>query len=140
MILLLALACLAALLAPFFALGTSRLRLRQPPRGRRRVVELVVDSMFGRWMFGRNWGGFTLPLPFVTVIFYWHEEPHPLVRVHEFVHVAQTDEAWVGAAWYRYLREAARNGYAKNRFEVQAYAIEASAREYGLPEWAQPPQ
>jgi hypothetical protein len=117
----------------------SRLRLRQPAT-RRTVVELVVRGPIGRWFARRRWAGFTLPLPFVIVIVYWHTStPSPYTRVHEFVHVAQ-DEANASfvMTWVKYLVELARHGYRRNRYEIAAYRVEDDAREIGLPEWARP--
>ena len=67
----------------------ARLRLRQPPT-RKKVIELAVAGPVGRWFARRRWAAFTLPLPFVVVIFYWNTPaPNPYTRVHEFVHVEQ---------------------------------------------------
>jgi hypothetical protein len=116
----------------------SRLRLPQPPT-KRTVVELVVRGPVGRWFTRRRWSGFTLPLPFVTVIFYWNTAtPSPYTRVHEFVHVAQDEaNAVFVMTWVKYLVELARHGYRRNRYEVAAYQVEDDARERGLPKWAQ---
>jgi hypothetical protein len=115
----------------------SRLRLQQPPTTRT-VVELMVRGPIGRWFARRRWSGFTLPLPFVTVIFYWNTSaPSPYTRVHEFVHVAQ-DEAngFFFLTWVKYLAELARHGYRGNRYEIAAYRLEDEARANGLPDWA----
>jgi hypothetical protein len=101
-----------------------------------------------------RWGAFTLPLPFAVLVFYWNTNPpSPFVRTHEFVHVFQ-DEAspfflvfWVSylAASLRHLSLGAllRNpgralmaAYRANRFEIEAYRVEADARANGLPLWA----
>lgn len=115
----------------------SRLRLRQPPT-KRKVVELVVSGPIGRWFTRQRWSGFTLPLPFVTVIFYWNTDPpSPYTRVHEFVHVTQDEANPVFVlTWINYLVELARHGYRRNRYEVEAYGVEDDARANGLPEWA----
>jgi hypothetical protein len=117
----------------------SRLRLRQPAT-KRTVVELVVRGPIGRWFTRRRWAGFTLPLPFVTVIFYWHTgTPSPYTRVHEFVHVAQDEaNALFAMTCVKYVVELARHGYRRNCYEVAAYRVEDDAREIGLPEWARP--
>jgi hypothetical protein len=118
--------------------GVSRLRLPQPPT-RKRVVELAVSNAFGRWMRRRGWLAFTLPLPFLVIVFYWtrdgDESPDGAVRVHEFVHVRQDQRLWFFPL--RYLWALARDGgYRRNRFEREAARIEAEARAQGLPHWA----
>jgi hypothetical protein len=119
-------------------LGVQRLRLPQPPT-LKRVIELAVSNAFGRWMRRNNWAAFTLPLPFLTIVFYWHEagdeRPDPYVRVHEFVHVRQDQRLPLFPV--RYLTALFTDGgYRSNRFEVEAYRIEAAARREGLPDWA----
>jgi hypothetical protein len=101
-------------------------------------VELVVRGPIGRWFTRRRWAGFTLALPFVTVIFYWNVgTPSPYTRVHEFVHVAQGEaNAVFVMMWVKYLVELARHGYRRNRYEVAAYLVEDDARATGLPDWA----
>ncbi len=120
--------------------GWSRLRLPQP-KGRRPVIELAMHNWLAQWMVSRNWGGFTCPLPFVTVIFYWlmpGESVDPLIRVHEFVHARQADELGWACDWVSYEREAVRGSYETNKFEREAYAVEAAAAKNGLPDWAKP--
>jgi hypothetical protein len=129
------------------------LRLRQP-RTKKRVYELAVCGRFGRWLQRRRWGAFTLPVPFAVFVFYWNTNPPtPFVRIHEFVHVRQ-DEAspFFLMFWVRYLAATVRHlslgallthpgralmgAYHANRFEVEAYDVEADARANGLPGWA----
>jgi hypothetical protein len=115
----------------------ARLRLRQPPT-RKKVIELAVAGPVGRWFARRRWAAFTLPLPFVVVIFYWNTPaPNPYTRVHEFVHVEQ-DQAtpFFLVFWIQYLAELARHGYRRNAYERAAFAVEHDAFANGLPEWA----
>jgi hypothetical protein len=118
--------------------GLRKLTLPRPPT-RKAVVELAVSNAFGRWMRGQGWLGFTLPLPGLVIVFYWlraHDErPDPFVRVHEFVHVRQDQRFAFFAARYL-LALLTDGGYRRNRFEVEACAIEAAARAEGLPGWA----
>lgn len=118
----------------------SRLHLRQPaqPTISKNVVELCVGGPIGRWFARRRWAAFTLPLPFVVLIFYWDTPaPSPLTRVHEFVHVGQ-DQAhpFFLVFWVKYLAELARHGYRGNRYEQAAFAVERDAAANGLPDWA----
>jgi hypothetical protein len=115
----------------------SRLHLRQPP-ARKKVLELAVGGPVGRWFARRRWAAFTLPLPFVVVIFYWNTPaPNPYTRVHEFVHVAQDEASPVFFVfWVRYLVELARRGYRGNEYERAAFDVEHAAFANGLPEWA----
>src|SRR5262245_48369312 len=115
----------------------TRVRLAQPPT-RKKVVELAVAGPIGRWFRRRGWAAFTLPLPFVVVIFYWSTPaPDPYTRVHEFVHVEQdARSAFFLTMWIGYLAELARRGYRRNRYEIEAFRVEAQARADGLPDWA----
>jgi hypothetical protein len=129
------------------------LRLRQP-RTRKRVYEIAACGPIGRWLQRHRWGAFTLPLPFAVIVFYWNvNPPSPFVRTHEFVHVGQ-DEAspFFLVFWVRYLAASLRHlslgellrnpgralmaAYRANRFEIEAYRVEADARTNGLPGWA----
>jgi hypothetical protein len=119
-------------------MGIHNLRLPRPPT-RKAVLELGVSNAFGRWMRRQGWLGFTLPLPGLVIVFYWlrdaGEPPDPFVRVHEFVHVRQ-DQRF---AFFpvRYLWALVTDGgYRRNRFEAEAFRIEAEARRDGLPAWA----
>jgi hypothetical protein len=118
--------------------GVRLLRLPRPPT-RHRVVEVGVWNGFGRWMRGRGWLGFTLPLPFLTIIFYWlaraEEGPEGHVRVHEFVHARQHDRFFLFGLRYL-IALVTDGGYRRNRFEQEAFRIEAEARLTGLPAWA----
>jgi len=114
-----------------------RLDLRQPPT-RKKVIELAVGGPVGRWFARRHWAAFTLPLPFVCLIFYWHTgAPDPFTRVHEFAHVDQ-DEAhpFFLIFWVKYLAQHVARGYRGNRYEQAARAVEDDARRNGLPDWA----
>jgi len=115
----------------------ARLHLRQPS-SHKKVVELVVSGPIGRWFVRRRWAAFTLPLPFVVLIFYWNTPaPSPLTRVHEFVHVAQDGRSpFFLIFWFQYLAELARLGYRDNAYEKEAFAIEDDALDNGLPGWA----
>lgn len=118
-------------------LGITRLHLKQPAT-KKLVIELAWTNWFGRWMWNRNWGGLTTPLPWLVLINYWllpstHVDPE--VRYHEFMHVKQDErDGWFLLNWIRYAW-AGRHGYAKNARELEAYAETAKAVEAGLPEW-----
>ncbi len=113
------------------------LRLPQPTT-RKRVVEIVWEGRFARWMARSGWGAFTLPLPFVVVISYWLAAP-PRVRVHEFVHVDQDQRcAFFFVFWLKYLTELLLHSYRDNKYEIEACAVEAATKKSGLPDWARP--
>jgi len=119
--------------------GVRRLALEQPPTGGT-VIELGISNRFGRWMRRNGWLGFTLPLPFLVIVFYWLQgpdhHPDPLTRVHEFVHVRQAQRLPFFSLRYLWAL-AADGGYRQNRFEAEAFAIQAEARREGLPAWAE---
>jgi len=116
----------------------TRLKLPQPTT-RKPVIELCVGGPIGRWMQRKGWGAFTLPLPVLTLILYWNTpEPSPGIRVHEFVHVYQTEPFFFITAWYRYLVQLAFYGYRNNRYEQEAYQIEQVNEIEGFPAWAVP--
>jgi hypothetical protein len=106
----------------------KRLRAKQP-RTKNPVIELVFTGPIARTLRKHNWAAFTLPLPFVTVIFYWLSAP-PVVRTHEFTHVAQSEEKRFYVA--RYIYQALTKGYGRTPYELEAYA---SAKN-PLPTWA----
>jgi hypothetical protein len=139
----------------------KRLHKTQPPENKRKVIELKIGGRIGRWMRNANWGAMTIPWSFFTTIWYWEtaDEPddsdvNPLIRVHEFVHVAQNEhDLFFGVSWVRYMWESVRHfsfkqwraegfraammaAYHANRFELEAYEIGADAAEYGVPDWA----
>lgn len=132
--------------------GFARLRKNQP-KTKKAVYELTVSNFFGRWMTRNEWGAMTIPLLWFVVIFYWAsvatDEPDPLVRVHEFHHVAQDEKnAFFLVTWVKYtiaslrplpaaIKQALMDSYQKNSFEAEAYEVEAVAEKNGLPEWAQ---
>jgi hypothetical protein len=121
-------------------LGVRRFRLPRPAT-RKHVLELGVSNAFGRWMRRSGWLAFTLPLPFLVIVFYWLDRPgqslDPYVRVHEFVHVRQDQRLFLFPL--RYLAALVTDGgYRGNRFEREAARIEAEARATGLPAWAEP--
>ena len=112
------------------------LRLPQPAT-RKRVVEIIWEGRFARFMARKGWGAFTLPLPFLVVVSYWLKAP-PSVRVHEFVHVDQDQRCpFFLLFWIKYLFEL-RHSYRGNKYEIEAYAVEAATKESGLPQWARP--
>jgi hypothetical protein len=119
--------------------GVRRLALTRPPT-RGPVVELGVANRFGRWMRQKGWLAFTLPLPLMVIVFYWlkdeGEQPDPFTRVHEFVHVRQAERLAFFSVRYLWALLADR-GYRRNRFEVEAFRVEAAARREGLPAWAE---
>lgn len=144
---------LAAILIPISVLavvamiclqGVRRLRLPQPVT-KKKVIELVWANWIGRLIYNKGWGGLTQWLPFVVLIHYWAYDPEPLIRVHEFVHVRQGDDAgnWLSAISH-YEAEtiedglAGRGWYSDNKYEQEAYAIEDEAARNGLPDWAKP--
>lgn len=118
------------------------------PAGEIPVLELVLDGFVGRWFRRRVWAGTTIPLPFCAVVLYYLA-PTPLVRVHEHHHVEQAQALGFFCWWATYLTaffknlhplrhptQALANTYAENPLEVDAYAVEADAQKYGLPDWA----
>jgi hypothetical protein len=115
----------------------ARLHLDQPPTAKK-VVEVAVAGPVGRWFTRHGWSAFTLPLPFLVVIFYWNTPaPSPYTRVHEFVHVRQDERSrFFLSMWVGYLAELARRGYRRNRYEIEAFRVEEQARADGLPDWA----
>jgi hypothetical protein len=122
--------------------GVRRLRLQQP-KTKKKVIELVWANWIGRKMWNRGWGGLTTWLPGVVVISYWAYDPEPLVRVHEFVHVRQGDDMgnWLNAITHYEAESisdglAGRGWYSDNKYEQEAYAVEAEAAKNGLPDWA----
>ncbi len=110
------------------------LHASQPPT-KPKVIEVVLDGFFGRFMRRRNWAGTTIPLPFLTVILYYGQ-PDPLVRVHEFTHVEQRAALGLIGFWFNYIRNTFKCGYQKNPMEMAAYDVEADAQKNGLPSWA----
>jgi hypothetical protein len=131
------------------------LRRPQPPT-KKKVVELAISGLLGKFFLGRSWGAFTLPLPFLVIIFHWvkpGEDPHWYVRLHEFVHVAQDEANWCFLqSWLNYARAALKgvnfrtllkspsktmmDSYRSNKYEMEAYAIEGEALSTGnIPDW-----
>lgn len=140
----------------------KRILKTQPPTIYKRVDEVEVGGPIGRWFHKHNWGAMTIPFPFFVLIMYWSSEDapdgevHPLVRVHEFTHVAQDqlDRFWF-VSWAKYLwwlfsgvpwkkvfkREMGiidgfMDSYYHVPYEQEAYAVEQEAEENGLPAWA----
>jgi len=136
---------------------------KQQPDPRKKVVELEIGGWLGRWFTKNNWGAFTYPLPFLVLIFYWTAESAPdgdvngLIRVHEFVHVAQDERnacflvSWARYMWATYramplgklwranglrLGQVLMQGYRGNALEVEAYEVQRVAQDHGLPSWA----
>lgn len=116
-------------------LGIKRLHLPQPPT-HKPVREYLVTNAFGKWMYERGWYGFTLPLPYVTLILYWFANPDPLMRVHEFAHVRQAQQLGAVRFWFLYLAAVVRYGYFENKYEVEAREDTADAALFGIPTWA----
>ena len=137
-------------------------RLRKPqPVTKKKVIELEVGGPLGRWMASQNWGAFTLPLPFLVLIFYWSADPQGdvdgRIRVHEFVHVTQDERSlFFAVSWVKYLwamwsalhlsawragvltlGQVLMDAYYGNAYEVEAYQTQVTAQNYGLPSWAQ---
>jgi hypothetical protein len=116
-------------------LAVKILHAQQPPT-QNRVIEVVLDGFFGKWMRKRNWAGTTIPLPLVTVILYY-TVPDAYTRTHEFVHVEQRQALGLFGFWFNYIRDAIKFGYQKNPLELDAYQVEAAAQKNGAPAWAQ---
>jgi hypothetical protein len=119
------------------------LTLKQP-NTKKPVIELTVGGWVGNKFRSANggWAGFTLPLPWVVLIFYWlipgETEPNPYVRVHEMVHVIQDarHRCFLGT-WYAYLREMWSHSYRDNIYEVEAYTVQYRYETANaLPDWA----
>jgi hypothetical protein len=95
--------------------------------GKVKFREIVVSNRFGRFMWSRGWAGFTMPVPYMPIVFYWclpGHIPHPRTIIHEREHVAQIAQyGWFGFTW-RYLWQLVRYGYRNNPFEVSARAAE----------------
>jgi hypothetical protein len=116
----------------------TRLKLPQPSTTKP-VIELVAQGFIGRWMQRHGWGAFTLPIPFVTLIFYWNTPvPSPGTRVHEFVHAYQNDHTLFIKGWVLYLVQLIAHGYRDNSFEREAYYVEAVGARDGYASWATP--
>lgn len=121
------------------------IRLRWLPlvrTNRKRVLEYRCAGVLADRLLARGWGATTIPLPFCVVILYWEFPFPPGRRLHEWVHVNQDQQntCWL-VSWWRYgvemLRQRRKTGswdaaYRTNRFEVEAYAVEAAA--LGQPE------
>jgi hypothetical protein len=95
-----------------------------PLRGARRPVFAVhADGWFGRRMLRAGWLGFTLPLPFVTIVFFWlrpGQQPERAVLIHEATHAIQVEEHGVVRFVVTYLWDLLRRGYSDNRYETSA--------------------
>jgi hypothetical protein len=103
-------------------MGIDLVRLPQPAH-KGLVFEFVVRNWFGRWMWSRGWGGFTLPLLGFAFIFYWQPEagpPNECIRFHEWIHIEQWNRP--GPFWVQYA-DALKNGrgYKGNVLEKEAY-------------------
>lgn len=111
------------------------------PISKCKVVELVVAGPIGRWFKKRNWAAVTIPLPFFVFILYWASDrkdtPNPYTRVHEFIHVFQSEQKFFYLL--RYFRESWKNGYENNKYERDAYLQTRSCMDRrALPDWAKP--
>jgi hypothetical protein len=107
-----------------------------------RAWEIPVVRRFARWMAKREWGAFTCPLPWITLLIFW--KPYSLVTWrHEMVHAEQAERlGWWGwwktyVVWfvrlYRLRRgqgffraAAAQLAYIEHPLEVEAYAGEGN--------------
>lgn len=151
----LALVILIAVLA-LVALALSALKPtslgKKQPKTKKHVFELACRGWMARWMSKRGWGAVTIPGPWCVFILYWIGERMPeaysVVRVHEFVHVAQDEKSccfvssWVKylveLVWRRLHTDSWEAAYLVNRFEREAYAVETSVLDESthMPEWA----
>lgn len=159
-------AVLAALAVAVWALARPKRFIKtQPPGTTKKVVEVTMNGLLGKWMTNLNWAGTTIPLPGFILMMFWLGPKIPsvnsYVRVHEWVHVGQ-DEAndWWFISWAKYIYEWAIEawkhtaskwdflkpwkwyaiygaGYWNNKYEVAAYAVEYADQDAGtLPDWA----
>lgn len=88
---------------------------------KRRTVEIVVRNWFGRWRRRRGWAGVCVPLPFVSLIFYWGQDPTPGEAAHERCHAAQAELLGAAGFWWHYAIGFLRFGYRNHPMEIQAY-------------------
>jgi hypothetical protein len=154
----------AALSAAVWLLARPKRFIKtQPPGLTKKVVEVTMNGLLGKWMTNLNWAGTTIPLPGFVLMMFWLGPKLPVVngyvRLHEFVHVQQDeDNGWWFISWAKYLWEMVVEakshgtwsmllpwnwyalygaGYWNNKFEKAAYAIEYAAEDAGtLPDWA----
>lgn len=112
-----------------------------------RAWEIPIVRRFARWMAKREWGAFTCPLPWITLLIFW--KPYTIVTWrHEMVHAEQAErlgwwgwwKAYVGefVRLYRALRRyglprpaAAELAYIQHSMEVEAYGSEGNAESVG---------
>jgi hypothetical protein len=136
-------------------LGPKRLRKAQPPT-KKKIFEFECWGWLARKILEKKGAiefGFTLPLPFCQLILYavteeTPEETKKIVRVHEFVHVAQDERnACFLVTWFNYLAEDARlilggkkvwEAYRANKYEAEAYEYQWRVLDGSLPwpDWA----
>lgn len=118
---------------------------------KKKVVELRVAGWLGRYMSNRDWAGQTTPFPFFVLILYWIGpsilEVDPLVRYHEWVHVAQDQrDGFFLVSWFKYTWELLRErfinsswmeAYQHNKYEIEAYAKEDAVADgtVSMPDW-----
>lgn len=91
-----------------------------------------AHGWFGRFMHARGWRGFTLPLPFLTIVFFWltrDEFPEARVVVHEAAHAIQIEEHGPLPFIVRYLTDLVRFGYWALPYERAARAAEETVTE-----------
>lgn len=142
------------LLMAAICLFTPAVYSHAKPKTKKKVIELTCDGWLARKFLLANWGASTIPLPFIVLILYWvhdsaSEKPHPAVRVHEFVHVAQDERnAFFLVSWLGYFRELISKrarlakswmqAYQMNKYEVEAYEVEKKCilGETPFPDWA----
>jgi hypothetical protein len=118
------------------------------PKTKKRVIELSCDGWLARKLLKNRWGATTIPLPFIVLILYWSNNsssvhPHPKVRIHEFVHVAQDERnlCFLVSWWKyffelfheRYLHGSWMQAYKYNKFEIEAYNVQGLDTS---PDWA----
>jgi hypothetical protein len=136
-----------------FVLVRPSLVRKPQPRTKKTVLELACTGWLAKKLDSANWGAFTIPFPFLVVIFYWIGPGMPavpaLVRVHEFVHVAQDERnLFFLVTWVKYLYESFyqrvvhthdwMQAYRQNRYETEAYMVEYDVLDgrAPMPAWA----
>lgn len=127
--------------SPTSAVGLVLAGVALMSRGRARVLDGVLEVRGGLvgWLLARNplVPGGVAAITFGHVVLGVDAARLDATRLHERVHVAQT-ERWGPLFLPLYLLSSLvclctrRDPYRDNRFEVEAYSIEAEARAAGL--------